>query len=408
MKQKRHPEEVAKRPSRRTRNRVQPNPNRSDPVTARPASAAASMAVRVSLGALFAAFFRLGCTSFGGGTAGWLHRDMVERRRWIDDAGLSHGDGDGAGLAGCQWHQDVAADRPAIVAGNDRRSRCVVGPVDRAFPDHSRNRGAVYAGIAGQPIVHAVLDGIAAAVMGLTFATGLRSLASGARGLLPLIVAALAVLCVGILRWPIVPVILVLAPLSIGLRLRQTRGGRACVTGSAMPCLRWRRCSCRCHWCRSAAAMRCSRTLRSNRSTCTAGSATREFADFFALSRAAPGPGSMLVALIGWKIAGLTGALVATAALYLPARGAGLWRGAIVGSLARLGLARGSRARHGADRRRVIPVGRHRRVARLARRARRYGWPRSPRPPSCWCWPRLHPLPLLAAGGGLFGLAAAF
>ena len=31
----------------------------------------------------------------------------------------------------------------------------------------------------------------------------------------------------------------------------------------------------------------------------------REFADFFALSRAAPGPGSMLVALIGWKIAGL-------------------------------------------------------------------------------------------------------
>lgn len=44
------------------------------------------MAVRVGLGALFAAFFRLGCTSFGGGTAGWLHRDMVERRRWIDDA----------------------------------------------------------------------------------------------------------------------------------------------------------------------------------------------------------------------------------------------------------------------------------------------------------------------------------
>jgi len=71
-----------------------------------------------------------------------------------------------------------------------------------------------------------VLDGIAAAVIGLTFATGLRSLASGARGLLPLAFAALTVLCVGILRWPIVPVILVLAPLSIGLCLRQARGGR--------------------------------------------------------------------------------------------------------------------------------------------------------------------------------------
>src|SRR5947207_13255525 len=38
----------------------------------------------------------------------------------------------------------------------------------------------------------------------------------------------------------------------------------------------------------------------------------REFADLFALSRAAPGPGSMLAALIGWKAAGVSGALVAT------------------------------------------------------------------------------------------------
>src|SRR3979409_630511 len=65
----------------------------------------------------------------------------------------------------------------------------------------------------------------------------------------------------------------------------------------------------------------------------------REFADLFALSRAAPGPGSMLAALIGWKAArrprapgpgsmraarsgwkaaGIPGALVATLAFYLP------------------------------------------------------------------------------------------
>src|ERR1051325_2552046 len=41
---------------------------------------------RPSLVVIFAAFLRLGCTSFGGGTAGWLHRDIVLRRRWIDDA----------------------------------------------------------------------------------------------------------------------------------------------------------------------------------------------------------------------------------------------------------------------------------------------------------------------------------
>ena len=45
----------------------------------------------------------------------------------------------------------------------------------------------------------------------------------------------------------------------------------------------------------------------------------REFIDLFALSRAAPGPGSMLATLIGWKVAGWAGALVATVAIYGPA-----------------------------------------------------------------------------------------
>lgn len=45
---------------------------------------------------------------------------------------------------------------------------------------------------------------------------------------------------------------------------------------------------------------------------------SREFVDMFAISRVAPGPGSMLTTLIGWHIAGWTGALVATLALFLP------------------------------------------------------------------------------------------
>src|SRR2546421_2698754 len=35
--------------------------------------------------AILIAFLRLGCTSFGGGTAAWLHREFVLRRRWLDD-----------------------------------------------------------------------------------------------------------------------------------------------------------------------------------------------------------------------------------------------------------------------------------------------------------------------------------
>jgi chromate transporter len=43
-----------------------------------------------------------------------------------------------------------------------------------------------------------------------------------------------------------------------------------------------------------------------------------QFAADFAISRMAPGPGSLLVTLIGWQVAGVWGAIVATAALLLP------------------------------------------------------------------------------------------
>lgn len=44
----------------------------------------------------------------------------------------------------------------------------------------------------------------------------------------------------------------------------------------------------------------------------------REFLDMFAISRAAPGPGSQIVVLIGQKAAGLPGAAVAFVAMFLP------------------------------------------------------------------------------------------
>lgn len=43
-----------------------------------------------------------------------------------------------------------------------------------------------------------------------------------------------------------------------------------------------------------------------------------EFLDLFALTRLTPGPKSLLISLIGWKAAGLLGALVATIAIFMP------------------------------------------------------------------------------------------
>jgi chromate transporter len=44
----------------------------------------------------------------------------------------------------------------------------------------------------------------------------------------------------------------------------------------------------------------------------------RQFADLFALAQAAPGPSSLIVSLIGFAAAGITGAVVATVAMLLP------------------------------------------------------------------------------------------
>lgn len=43
-----------------------------------------------------------------------------------------------------------------------------------------------------------------------------------------------------------------------------------------------------------------------------------QFAADFAIARMAPGPGSLIVTLIGWQVAGFWGAVIATLALLLP------------------------------------------------------------------------------------------
>ena len=43
-----------------------------------------------------------------------------------------------------------------------------------------------------------------------------------------------------------------------------------------------------------------------------------QFADIYAIARAAPGPSTLIVALIGWQVSGFWGAVVATLAVFVP------------------------------------------------------------------------------------------
>ncbi|HEY1301884.1 MAG TPA: chromate transporter [Stellaceae bacterium] len=131
----------------------------------------------------------------------------------------------------------------------------------------------------------------------------------------------------------------------------------------------------------------------------------REFADLFAISRAAPGPGTMLSALIGWKVAGWPGAVTATAALYLPsslliygtARLWGRWRGSPWHTAIEEGLAPIAAGL-------VLAGG----VAVLQLSGGAAVWAAAIAATGVLLrWPRLSPLWLFAASGAAFGFAAA-
>ena len=178
-------------------------------------SASAEIGQPPSLWAIFLAFLRLGCTSFGGGTAGWLHRDIVLQRCWLDDptflAALTIGQAL-PGSNGIKLTVLIGQHLQGVAGASVALFGLLAGPFVIVLAV-----AGLYAGLTGQKTLHDMLDGVAAAVVGLTFATGLRSVVHGAPEPIAWAIAAVTVLCVGVLRWPMIPVVLCLAPLSIGL-----------------------------------------------------------------------------------------------------------------------------------------------------------------------------------------------
>jgi len=176
---------------------------------------------RIGLPAILAAFFWLGVTSFGGNTAAWLYHRIVQRRHWITDAeflaGVALGrimPGSGGVNLTVQVGQQLRGGAGAVAAVVGLLSGPLVIVVALAV---------AYTGLGWNPAVHGVLNGIAAAAIGLTFATGLQLLPIGSRRLGPLAITVATVLCVGVLRWPMLPVVLCLAPISVGMALARGR-----------------------------------------------------------------------------------------------------------------------------------------------------------------------------------------
>ncbi len=130
----------------------------------------------------------------------------------------------------------------------------------------------------------------------------------------------------------------------------------------------------------------------------------REFVDYFAISRASPGPGSMLVVLIGWKVAGWAGAIVSTVAIYLPAS-------VLCFSAARIWNKYRGTAVHTALERGLVPIGTGLAVAGAVIVLRTsdaglMGWLIAAAATTLLVWRNVFPLIVLAGGGVIYAMLA--
>lgn len=185
---------------------------------------------RAKLSTIAFVFSRIGALSFGGGLIAWMHREAVETRKWLSDQEFL------SGLAICQ----------VLPGGNMVNMSLYLG---------IRLRGALGAitailGLVGLPILfviaiatvyarfdtlrtlHLVLDGVAAAAVGMNIATGVKA-ARRSKALVPVVIAAAVFVAVGIFHRPMLAVVACIAPVSIVLAHRTQLKALARPPGSA-------------------------------------------------------------------------------------------------------------------------------------------------------------------------------
>jgi chromate transporter len=174
---------------------------------------------------LFLIFTRIGLTSFGGGLSGWLMREFVQTRRWLDEEEFLNGLAISQALPGVNvtnmsiwigYHLAGASGAAASVAG------ILLAPA--AFVVLL---GVLFALLSGYPLVHVWLAGAAAAAIGLSLSMAIIAVRRVRRRVLPWFFMVLVFVMVAVLRLPLVWVVLGVGPVSIALEyIRLRRSGR--------------------------------------------------------------------------------------------------------------------------------------------------------------------------------------
>ena len=269
---------------------------------------------------------------------------MVERRRWLSEqdflAGLSLARRD----AGRQCRQPVDLDRPSPAGADPARSPPPAASWVGRTLSHRRLRGAVPA---VRPHPRRCTRRCSASRRRrsrLSLSMGLKSLRAAVTAPAYGVVFALTFVGVGVLRagpsFPSSPCSLRSA--SPGAHLEEGADERV-ARGSFSACSHRSRCS------RIGGGQSILGDLQRQTVSVHHWLGQGQFLDDFAIARASPGPNTLIVTLIGWQVAGLAGAAVASIAIFVPSSIlfyglTHLWRSPGVRPLARR-----AHARTGAD-----------------------------------------------------------
>ncbi len=169
----------------------------------------------VSLGTIFWIFFQIGSLSVGGGLTAWLYREIVEKRRLLKDTDFM------SALTLAQVLPGINMTNLSVYVG--QRLRGVKGVFAALgglllVPFFAIiTIGTIYARLKDYTWLSHVLDGMAAVAVGLLLAMGVKAIKVTRMDRAQILIAVIVVVTVGLLRWPMIPVILVMVPVSVAL-----------------------------------------------------------------------------------------------------------------------------------------------------------------------------------------------
>jgi chromate transporter len=167
---------------------------------------------RPTLGELYRGFLHAGARGFGG-VLPWARRMLVEERRWLTAAEFT----DLFSL--CNFLPGPNTINMSVVIG--ARFHGIAGALTALAGILTLPLAAVlvlallYDRFGHLPGIDALLRGVGAAAGGLVLATGVKMAAGLPRTTRALGFLAVAFVAIGLLRWPLVPVLFTLAPLSV-------------------------------------------------------------------------------------------------------------------------------------------------------------------------------------------------